>query len=83
MPEFGNYNTTINISKKMVDEKKDLVQRFVDRHARGLVEYMKGGPNVEAANALILKDNPDMDAEKIAYAVKVMNETASCSRAMR
>lgn len=71
---FANYNTTINISKKMVDEKKDLVQRFVTASLEGWAEYMKGGPAVEAANALILKDNPDMDIAKINYAAKVMNE---------
>jgi NitT/TauT family transport system substrate-binding protein len=27
---FDNYQTTINISKKMVEEKKDVVQRFVN-----------------------------------------------------
>jgi NitT/TauT family transport system substrate-binding protein len=32
------------------------------------------GQDVGAANAQILKDNPDMDQEKIDYAVKVMNE---------
>lgn len=71
---FANYNTTINISKKMVDEKKDVVQRFVTATLEGWAEYMKGGPAIEAANKLILKDNPDMDQAKLDYAHKVMNE---------
>jgi NitT/TauT family transport system substrate-binding protein len=71
---FGNYNTTINISKKMVDEKKDAVQRFVNASLEGWAEYMKGGAAIEAANAAIKKDNPDMDDAKMAYALKVMNE---------
>lgn len=71
---YDSYNTTINISRKMATEKKDVVQRFVDATMEGWAAYMKGGPEVEAANALIKKDNPDMDDEKIAYAVKVMNE---------
>jgi NitT/TauT family transport system substrate-binding protein len=71
---FENYNTTINISQKMVAEKKDLVQRFVTASLEGWAEYMKAGPSAAAANAQILKDNPDMDQEKIDYAVKVMNE---------
>jgi NitT/TauT family transport system substrate-binding protein len=58
----------------MVAEKKDLVQRFVTASLEGWAEYMKGGPAIEAANALIKKDNPDMTDEKIAYAIKVMNE---------
>jgi NitT/TauT family transport system substrate-binding protein len=71
---FDNYQTTINISRKMVDEKKDVVQRFITASLEGWAEYMKGGPAIEAANALIRKDNPDMDDEKMAYALKVMNE---------
>ena len=35
---------------------------------------MKGGAEAAAANARILKDNPDLDQEKLDYAVKVMNE---------
>jgi NitT/TauT family transport system substrate-binding protein len=71
---FDNYQTTINVSRKMVEEKKDLVQRFVNASLEGWAEYMKGGPAIEAANAMIKKDNPDMDDEKMAYALKVMNE---------
>jgi NitT/TauT family transport system substrate-binding protein len=71
---FANYNTTINISRKMADEKKDLVQRFMTASLEGWAAYMKNGPENAAANALIKRDNPDMTDEKIAYAVKVMNE---------
>jgi NitT/TauT family transport system substrate-binding protein len=71
---FENYQTTINISRKMMDEKKDLVQRFVNASLEGWAEYMKGGPANEAANAIIKKDNPEMTDDKIAYAIKVMNE---------
>ena len=71
---FGNYNTTINISKKMVDEKKDVVQRFVNASLEGWAEYMKGGEAIKAANAAIKKDNPDMTDDKMDYALKVMNE---------
>lgn len=71
---FENYNTTINISRKMADEKKDVVQRFVTATLEGWAEYMKGGEGNKAADAQILKDNPDMDQEKIDYALKVMKE---------
>jgi hypothetical protein len=40
----------------------------------GWAEYMKGGPAIAAANAAIKKDNPDMTDDKMAYALKVMNE---------
>ena len=71
---YDNYNTTIAISKKMATEKKDVVQRFVTASLEGWAQYLKGGPGIEAANALIKKDNPDMTDDKIAYAIKVMNE---------
>lgn len=71
---FANYNTTISISKKMVDERADVVQRFVTASLEGWAEYMKGGPAVAEADRLIMRDNPDMDQKKIDYAVKVMTE---------
>ncbi|MEQ1615815.1 MAG: ABC transporter substrate-binding protein [Hyphomicrobiaceae bacterium] len=71
---YDNYSTTINISRKMVDEKKDLVQRFVTASLEGWAEYLKGGDASAAANALIRKDNPDMGDDKLAYATKAMNE---------
>jgi NitT/TauT family transport system substrate-binding protein len=71
---YDNYQTTINISRKMVDEKKDLVQRFVTASLEGWAKYMKGGPAIAAANEMIKKDNPDTSDEKIAFAIKVMNE---------
>ena len=71
---FENYQTTISISRKLVQEKKDVVQRFVTATLEGWAEYLKGGPAIEAANAAIKKDNPDMTDDKMAYALKVMNE---------
>ncbi len=50
------------------------MQRFVTASLEGWAAYMKNGPENAAANALIKKDNPDMTDEKIAYAIKVMNE---------
>ena len=71
---FDNDNTTLAASRKLVTEKKDLVQRFVTATLEGWGEYLEGGPGIEAANAQIKKDNPDMTDDKIAYAIKVMNE---------
>ncbi len=50
-----------HLRRRWSTEKKDVVQRFVNATAEGWAEYMKGGPAIEAANALIKKDNPDMD----------------------
>jgi NitT/TauT family transport system substrate-binding protein len=71
---FENYQTTINISRKLMTEKKDLVQRFINASLEGWAEYIKGGEGNKAADAAILKDNPDMSQDKIDYALKVMNE---------
>jgi NitT/TauT family transport system substrate-binding protein len=71
---FENYNTTISISRKMTEEKKDVVQRFCDATFECWAAYMKRGEFFQAANALIKKDNPEMDDEKINYAVDVMNK---------
>jgi NitT/TauT family transport system substrate-binding protein len=71
---FDNYNTTIATSRKFVTEKKDVVQRFIDASLEGWAQYLKGGVAADAANALIKKDNPDMSDDKIAYAIKAMNE---------
>jgi NitT/TauT family transport system substrate-binding protein len=71
---FENYNTTIATSRKFIAEKKDLAQRFITASLEGWAQYLKGGPAIEAANRLIKKDNPDTTDDKIAYAIKVMNE---------
>src|SRR6185369_15508241 len=71
---FSAYQTTIAISRKLAREKKELIQRFVDATLEGWAQYLEGGPAVEAANALIKRDNPDQTDDRIAYAIKVLNE---------
>ena len=71
---FSAYQTTIAISRKMAVEKKELVQRFVDATLEGWAQYLKGGPATAAANDLIKKHNPDQTDDRIAYALKVLNE---------
>jgi len=71
---YSAYQTTIAMSRKMALEKKDLVQRFVDASLEGWAQYLKGGPGIEAANALIKQANPEQTDDRIAYAIKVLNE---------
>ncbi len=71
---FSAYQTTIAISRKMAAEKKDLVQRFVDATLEGWAQYLKGGPGIDAANALIKQANPEQTDDRIAYAIKVLAE---------
>lgn len=71
---FGAYQETIAISRKLATGKREPIQRFVDATLEGWAQYLKGGPETEAANALIKRDNPDQTDDRIRYAVKVMNE---------
>ena len=71
---YSAYQTTIAISRRMATEKKDLVQRFVDASLEGWAQYLKGGPGIAAANALIKHANPEQTDERIAYAIRVLNE---------
>ena len=71
---YTPYQNTIMISRKLVEEKKDLVQRFVDATLEGWAQYMKGGPAIEAANAMIKQANPEQSDDRLAYALTVMNE---------
>ncbi len=70
---FDNYNTTANISRKLVDTKKDVIQCFMNASLEGWAEYLKGGEGTKAANELIRKDNPDMSDDKLEFALKTMN----------
>jgi NitT/TauT family transport system substrate-binding protein len=69
---YNAYSTTIETSQKLVDEKPDLVQRFVDASIIGWYNYLYG--DNAAANALIKKDNPEMTDEQIAFSIEKMKE---------
>jgi NitT/TauT family transport system substrate-binding protein len=69
---FENYQTTIEASRRLITEKRDLVQRFVNATIEGWSAYMKK-QDIGAANALIMRDNPEMTQAKIDYAIESMN----------
>jgi len=71
---FSSYQTTIATSRKLATEKKEVVQRFVDATLEGWAQYLKGGPATEAANALIKKANPEQTDDRLAFAVRALNE---------
>jgi NitT/TauT family transport system substrate-binding protein len=64
---YTSYGSIIQTSKKLIEEKPELVQRFVDASIEGWYSYLYGDP--APANALIKKDNPEMTDEILAYAV--------------
>ena len=62
---YSSYASILETSQKLVHEKPDLVQRFVDASIEGWYSYLYGDP--APANALIKKDNPEMTDALIAY----------------
>ena len=62
---FTGYASLIATSDKNIDQKPDLVRRFVNGSIEGWYSYLHGDP--EPANKLILAANPEMTADLIAY----------------
>jgi NitT/TauT family transport system substrate-binding protein len=69
---FGSYSTLIETRRDLVENKPDLVQRFVDASAIGWMNYLYG--DNAAANARIKRDNPEMTDELIAYSIAKMKQ---------
>ncbi|MGH7313919.1 MAG: ABC transporter substrate-binding protein, partial [Candidatus Rokuibacteriota bacterium] len=69
---YSSYATTIETSWKLVNEKPDLVQRFVNSTIEGWYGYLYGDPG--PANALIKKANPEMNDDQIAYSLATMKK---------
>lgn len=69
---FSTYSTLIEARLDTVEKRPELVQRFVDASIEGWVRYLHG--DRRAADALILRDNPDMSADTIARSVALMKE---------
>ena len=68
---FPPYGTTIVSTQKLVSEKPDLTARFVKASIEGWKSYLA---DPAAANELIKKDNPKMEDEQIAFAIRRMKE---------
>jgi NitT/TauT family transport system substrate-binding protein len=69
---YVSYATTLETRQQLVQEKPDVVQRFVNATIEGWYSYMYG--DRAAANALIRKDNPEMSDEQLAYSHAKMKE---------
>jgi NitT/TauT family transport system substrate-binding protein len=69
---YTSYGSILQTSRKMVEQKPDLVQRFVDASIEGWYSYLYGDP--APANALIKKDNPEMTDDVLAYAMARLKE---------
>jgi len=69
---YSSYSCTIETSWKLVREKPDLVQRFVNASIEGWYSYLYGDPG--PGNALIKMDNPDMTDDVIAYGIAALKK---------
>jgi NitT/TauT family transport system substrate-binding protein len=68
---WDNYALSINTSRRLVETKPDLVQRFINASIEGWYSYMR---DPTAGNALIKKANPDMTDADLAFAMKGMRD---------
>jgi len=67
---FNSYSTLIETRRDLVEQKPDLVQRFVDASAIGWYHYLYGDPS--AGNSLIKRQNPEMTDALLAYSIAKM-----------
>lgn len=63
---FDPYSTTIETRRDVLSQRPSTVQRFVEASILGWYAYLYGDPTV--ADRLILAQNPDMTADKLAHA---------------
>ncbi|HVH80998.1 MAG TPA: ABC transporter substrate-binding protein, partial [Stellaceae bacterium] len=69
---YASYGSILQCSLKLTQEKPDLVQRFVNASIEGWNSYLDGDPT--PGNALIKKDNPEMNDELIGYGIAKIKE---------
>ena len=67
---YPGYATMVLAPNKLIAADPDMVRAFVEASAAGWKSYLHGDP--AAADALILKDNPEMTAELLANAREQM-----------
>ena len=68
---YPPYAQTVVTLTKTVKNKPDLIKRFIEASALGWKSYLK---NPAPANALIKKENPQMDDEQLAFSVAKLKE---------
>jgi len=69
---FSTYSTLIETRTETVKNNPELVQRFVDASVIGWVNFMYGDRS--AANALMMKDNPEISLAEIEASVVLMKQ---------
>jgi len=69
---YLSYAATIMVRRELADTRPEIVRAFVDASIEGWYSYLHGDP--APANALIKRDNPEMDDATLAYARRKMQE---------
>jgi NitT/TauT family transport system substrate-binding protein len=67
---FSTYSTLIETTRETVAKRPEYVQKFVDASILGWAGYMNGDRS--RANALMLKENPEMTVEELEASVALM-----------
>ena len=68
---YPPYAQTVVTLTKTVSAKPDVIKRFIEASALGWKSYLK---NPAPGNALIRKDNPQMDDDQIAFSIAKLKE---------
>jgi NitT/TauT family transport system substrate-binding protein len=69
---YSTYSTLIVTRREIVEQKPDLVQRFVDASAIGWYNYLYGDSS--KANERIKTENPDITDAQIAFSIDEMKK---------
>jgi NitT/TauT family transport system substrate-binding protein len=69
---YPSYSSMIMAQQSLIDRNPKAVQDFVNASIEGWYSYLWGNP--APANALIKRDNPDMDDATIAYGIAKLKE---------
>ncbi len=67
---YPSYANLVMVNTRVIDERPGIVKSFVDASAEGWRDYLHGDPG--PGNALIIRDNPEMNAGIIAQAIEKM-----------
>ena len=67
---YAGYANIVTTSVKLMNDKPDVVQRFIDASIEGWYSYLYGDPS--PANKLIKQDNPEMTDALLKYGRDVM-----------
>jgi NitT/TauT family transport system substrate-binding protein len=71
---WNSYSTVLETRTQLIEERPELVQRFIDASIAGWRNYLAGGKPAAVADELIKKENPAMTDGQIAFSRAKMRE---------